>query len=243
MKEAGRSRAASIASWLGKFAPSCALAGILGIQIGVIPPLGGYLFFMIGLLAALLAVGFGATGILNTRKLEDESGRNSAWLGLASGAAMITISLGLAGPGLGGPPINDISTDLDDPPAFAAPDDVPDFADRDMSYPKEFIPIVREAYPDLQPIRLTIDSKAAYGRSLGAVKALGWLVVHEDRAAGTIDARTRTRLFRFLDDVVIRIRGEGGNSIIDMRSKSRDGKGDVGTNAARIRAFREELEK
>lgn len=39
------------------------------------------------------------------------------------------------------PGVDDISTDLDDPPPLArAPD-----------YPAEFVPIVREAYPGLAP--------------------------------------------------------------------------------------------
>ena len=51
-----------------------------------------------------------------------------------------------------------------------------------------------------------------------------------------------TRIFRFVDDVVVRVRpAEGGGAIVDVRSKSRDGRGDLGANAARIRAFAEKL--
>ncbi len=63
-----------------------------------------------------------------------------------------------------------------------------------------------------------------------------------------------TRLMRFKDDFVIRIRqepfgaakggaGEGGSPSVrvDMRSASRVGKGDLGTNAARVRGFLEAL--
>ncbi len=45
-------------------------------------------------------------------------------------------------------------------------------------------------------------------------------------------------LFRFKDDFVIEVRPDGADgSLVHMRSKSRDGKGDVGANAKRIRAF------
>jgi uncharacterized protein (DUF1499 family) len=50
-----------------------------------------------------------------------------------------------------------------------------------------------------------------------------------------------TRIFRFVDDIVVRVRPSNGGSIVDVRSKSRDGRGDMGANAARIRAFRDKL--
>ena len=43
----------------------------------------------------------------------------------------------------------------------------------------------------------------------------------------------------FVDDIVVRIRARDGGSVLDVRSKSRVGKGDVGANAARIRALRD----
>jgi uncharacterized protein (DUF1499 family) len=52
-----------------------------------------------------------------------------------------------------------------------------------------------------------------------------------------------SRLFGFHDDIAIRVRPEAdGTSRIDVRSKSRDGQGDLGVNAARIRTFVAALE-
>ena len=60
------------------------------------------------------------------------------------------------------------------------------------------------------------------------------------RAAGRIEGTATSRWFGFKDDVVIRIRpGAKGGSLIDMRSKSRVGKSDIGANAARLRELRE----
>ena len=73
-------------------------------------------------------------------------------------------------------------------------------------------------------------------------QALGWEVVSADAAAGTLLARQTTKVFRFVDDVVVRVRpADGGGALVDVRSKSRDGRGDMGVNAARIRAFAEKL--
>jgi len=44
-------------------------------------------------------------------------------------------------------------------------------------------------------------------------------------------------LCRFHDDFAVRVRPDDGGAVVDMRSKSRDGKGDLGANAERIRSF------
>ena len=51
------------------------------------------------------------------------------------------------------------------------------------------------------------------------------------------EAAVTSPTFLFVDDIVVRVRPEGDGSRIDVRSKSRDGKGDLGMNAKRIRAF------
>jgi len=56
-----------------------------------------------------------------------------------------------------------------------------------------------------------------------------------------IEARATSKLFRFVDDVAIRIRSKDGGSVVDIRSKSRVGQGDLGANANRIRAIAAEL--
>jgi uncharacterized protein (DUF1499 family) len=68
----------------------------------------------------------------------------------------------------------------------------------------------------------------------GAVRALGLEIVHEDANAGQLEARATSRIFRFVDDVAIRVRPTGQGSLIDLRSRSRDGRGDFGVNAKRI---------
>ena len=50
-----------------------------------------------------------------------------------------------------------------------------------------------------------------------------------------------TALFGFKDDVVVRVRPDGNSSRIDVRSLSRVGGGDIGTNAKRVRAFLQRL--
>ena len=95
----------------------------------------------------------------------------------------------------------------------------------------------REAYPDLQPLMLNVPPRQAFDRALATVREMGWDLVAADAAAGRIEATDTTFWMGFKDDVVIRVRATDGGSQIDVRSLSRVGGGDVGTNAKRIRAY------
>lgn len=100
----------------------------------------------------------------------------------------------------------------------------------------------RDAYPDIQPITLAEPPQKAFERALAAAQAMGWEIVARDPAAGRIEAVDTTLWFGFKDDVVVRVASApAGGSRIDVRSKSRVGRGDAGTNARRIRGFRERL--
>ncbi len=86
---------------------------------------------------------------------------------------------------------------------------------------------------------------AAFARAERAAAALNWDVRYRDPASRVFEAVEVTRIFRFVDDIVVRVRMSpvGRGSVVDVRSKSRDGKGDIGANAARIRAFRDALSR
>lgn len=72
-----------------------------------------------------------------------------------------------------------------------------------------------------------------------------WTFVGEGKGPGGIEiqAVARTRVFRFKDDVTIRIRRAGGMTSLSVRSKSRVGKWDFGQNARNIREFLRELDQ
>jgi uncharacterized protein (DUF1499 family) len=64
-----------------------------------------------------------------------------------------------------------------------------------------------------------------------------WNITATDPAAGRIEASEASFWFGFVDDIAIRVAAEGAGSRIDIRSLSRQGKGDLGVNAARVRAY------
>jgi uncharacterized protein (DUF1499 family) len=95
----------------------------------------------------------------------------------------------------------------------------------------------RAGYPDIAPADYPVETETAFEAAAATARAMGWTVVAMDEAAGRIEAIDRTFWFGFTDDVVIRVRPTDAGSRIDVRSVSRVGVSDVGTNAARIRAY------
>jgi uncharacterized protein (DUF1499 family) len=141
------------------------------------------------------------------------------------------------------PRINDITTDTDRPPRFVAAQTFPENADRDMTYPgPSFAEQQRRAYPDLGALLLPLPPAEAYAKARAAAEQMpNWRITRDDASALALEGIDTSRLFRFQDDFVIEVRQDVSGSAVHMRSKSRDGQGDMGANARRIRAFFEKL--
>ncbi|GAC1337832.1 MAG: DUF1499 domain-containing protein [Beijerinckiaceae bacterium] len=151
------------------------------------------------------------------------------------------------------PLLNDVSTDLVDPPRFSIESDA--LEARGQRTPEIPPPEVRQqqraAYPAVQPILLDLEAEDAYQVVLKTVAARGWRIVKRippggggGRIAGIghVDAIARSLVMGFPDDVTIRIRPLAGQTRIDLRSASRVGRHDYGTNARRIVGFAAELQ-
>lgn len=140
------------------------------------------------------------------------------------------------------PPIHDITTDLGNPPAFEAILPLRADAPNSAEYGgPEVAAQQRAAYPDIAPLFLEASTGTAFQRSLDAARGMGWEIVTADSARGRIEAVATTRWFGFKDDVVVRIAQDGSRARVDVRSVSRVGGGDVGTNARRIEDFIERV--
>lgn len=133
------------------------------------------------------------------------------------------------------PPINDVSTDLEDPPVFW---DMPNPADHPGA---QVADLQRQGYPDLAALEVSVTPQRAFEQALASVRARGWEVVAADDMELRIEATATSRLYGFTDELVIRVSESDVGARIDMRSRSRVGRIDRGVNAARIRAFLEDL--
>ncbi len=142
------------------------------------------------------------------------------------------------------PYIHDISTDTENPPKFIAVLPLRKDAANPAEYGSADIAAQqRKGYPDIAPLRLTVPPDRAFEQALQAARDSGWEIVAAKREERRIEATDTTFWFGFKDDVVIRITPEEGGSRVDVRSLSRVGRSDVGTNAKRVRAYFRKLER
>jgi uncharacterized protein (DUF1499 family) len=140
------------------------------------------------------------------------------------------------------PWLTDITTDPVDPPRF---DTIARLRPRNAN------PVVyaggaaaqlqRAAYPDIEPLQVSANPQQTYQAALAVITKHKWKVVDlrppqaAGRREGMIEAVARTPIMGFRDDVVVRVRFDDEGTRVDIRSASRYGRTDFGTNAARIR--------
>ena len=142
------------------------------------------------------------------------------------------------------PLINDITTDLSSPPVFRAAAALPGNGDSDMGFPPAFESVIQEHYGDLAPLKLDASADLVFQKAvaLAVDPQFRWQITDEDSEDRHFEAVAETRVFRWQDDIVVVVTPEGDGCVVNMRSKSRDGQGDFGANARRIRRFFEVLE-
>jgi uncharacterized protein (DUF1499 family) len=147
------------------------------------------------------------------------------------------------------PMINDVATDPVDPPRFEV---LARLRPREGANPVAYARLrvaeqQHKAYPDIEPLDVDAAPQAAYDGALDVVTKRKWRVV-EARAPqarqrdGHIEAVAHTLIMGFPDDLVIRVRATPDGSRIDVRSASRYGRHDFGTNAARVRSLIEDID-
>ena len=192
---------------------------------------------VVGIATALLAVVL----LCVPAARRGQAGSMVAALMLAVGVALVPLRMLYLARTL--PPIHDISTDTADPPVFKALAGARERAPNRVDYAGDDVARQqRDAYAAVQPLRLSVPPDEAFRQALDTVRTMGWNVVAADAASGRIEAVATTFWFGFRDDIVIRVRPVEGGSRVDVRSASRVGVSDLGTNAARIRTLLQRLQ-
>ena len=146
------------------------------------------------------------------------------------------------------PAIHDITTDPIDPPRFDA---LARLRAGDRANPAVYAGLYsaeqqRRAYPDIEPIVLEVTPQRAYEIALQIVNRRKWLIIDErapqlPQRLGRIEAVARTPVMGFREDVSIRIAPDTEGARVDVRSSSRYFEHDLGSNAARIIKFSEDM--
>jgi uncharacterized protein (DUF1499 family) len=222
-----------------------AALAVLGYRFGVMNYQFALIILMGGAAMGMMAVLSGIVSILGMiTSIEGKvSGALFALAGLILGLAVVVPVFLTIEAGYNVPRIHDITTDLQDPPKFVAVRNLrtPAHNQLDRKKPANLAELQQAGYPDLSAVSIDKDSDLVFEKAIKLVKSRGWNVVATSEEDGTIEATDTTQIMGFKDDIVIRVLDKEDKAIVDMRSASRIGISDMGTNAARIKAFLDDL--
>ncbi|MBM7488716.1 uncharacterized protein (DUF1499 family) [Bradyrhizobium sp. GM2.2] len=240
----------SLASW----ARNLAVFAVVAVVVSIIIVRFGFLE-----MKPALATFFGGLGIAALSILFGLAGFAAIWQNGSRGMARILLAFLIDGailayPAYLGlqyrklPAIHDITTDPIDPPRFDAlarlrTGDGANTAVYAGLYSAEQ---QRQFYPDIEPIELEISVDRAYAIALQLVNKRKWLIIDErapqpPRRIGRIEAVARSPIMGFREDIAIRVVPDGEDSRVDIRSASRYFESDLGSNAARVKKFIDDL--
>jgi uncharacterized protein (DUF1499 family) len=230
------------------FAVAAALIAIIIVRAGLIEALPGMATFGGALAFAGLGILLALASFVTIWR-QGLGGLGYAVTAIFVGAALLAYPAYLGYKAYTLPPIYDITTDVLDPPGFDAVRRLRSRATNPVQYACLYAAEQqRDSYPEITPLELSVAPKTAYEHALALVNKRRWLVLdarepQTKRRDGRIEAVARTPIMGFREDLVIRIRGTEEESRVDMRSSSRYGFHDVGSNASRIRSFLDSLEE
>jgi Protein of unknown function (DUF1499) len=239
------------------------VAGVGALLWGLISALGtgwGFWEYTSGLKGVtwsfFLGIGallFGALFGWRARKAIAPPPRARRWAGMLAALVYVGWVGTFLVAALSVPAIHDVSTDLADPPTFETLqlrtdnwDNIPGADDDDMkglTPQQRWVVVHQKEYGDIRSVRINEPVPSVIAKAERLAKDRGWNVAVALPEEGRLEATETSALFRFKDDVVLRVRptdtGEG--SVVDMRSVSRVGVSDLGMNAKRVRSFLADL--
>jgi uncharacterized protein (DUF1499 family) len=221
---------------LGVIAFGAFCAGIIGGYFRILQPGPAFGLFVIGMLTGVVVT---VVGLIDLAK-NGVSGRSVL---LVMGIIPVVALVYGAVSGREYPMINDVSTDLVRPPALTFAASQPENESRNMAFPLENNALIQEAYGDIELLAVMESIDETHVKALSVIEGLStWEVTSNEISQREIliEGTVTSTVFGFVDDFAIRLaKTDSGTCVVDMRSKSRLGKGDFGQNAAHIRQFME----
>lgn len=150
-------------------------------------------------------------------------------------------------------PITDVTNLPANPPPFRhpttlipVPSGMEHFLDPSLQLTRDYDPSFTEkqarAYPNIYILELAAPESSAFTLVSSLIaRHPEWRKVSEEKAIFNIEMEEELPVFRSVDDFLVRIAPANGGSQVILRSRSRFGFTDFGTNARRIRLFSSEL--
>ncbi|MEX0344933.1 MAG: DUF1499 domain-containing protein [Rhizobiaceae bacterium] len=245
--ERGEAKSAGWADWLARFDLLLFVIAGLSHRYGMITtPDFFWLLGLIGCLAALALL----LAIAAFRRLWLDGDRGGK---LATRALLVVILIIvpfiLSGwQALRLPALNDVATDLDDPPQYS----VLARSRRGMMNRIDAYTIAEAeaqiaAFPSVTGRRYGAAPDTVLAAVNAIVIARGWEIAAQSEITGetgetTLEVVSRSLIFGFENDIAIRITDEGETTYVDARSSSRYGSHDLGANARYITSFLDGLD-
>jgi uncharacterized protein (DUF1499 family) len=239
-------------SQLAIWARRCALFSLAATVLVIVIVRAGWIELDPSLAAVTGALGVGgiamllAVGAFVSIWRDGIEGIGPALLAIIIGAVLLAYPAYLGTKFLRTPAIADVTTDMRDPPRF---DQAARFRPRGtIDYPgADTAGRQRAAYPDIEPLQLATTAQLAFDAARAVVSKRKWTVILDrppqpGRRDGQIEAIARTPILGFREDVVVRVRGSADGARVDVRSASRHGHHDLGSNATRVRGLLEDID-
>ncbi|HWG05886.1 MAG TPA: DUF1499 domain-containing protein [Beijerinckiaceae bacterium] len=220
-----------------------ALAGMIGAHFGFMPAFFGFQLLLLGFFVSILGLLAAIIAMLMTFLMAGrEAGRSRAVVGFILCLAVIIPIAEIVATTRKYPLINDITTDTKNPPEFVAAGKLSAGQVERMQYDSAKYAAAQQsapAYGGLGPLRMDGQLDDVFKKAqIIAGEFPGWQITDNDPRTRTIEGVATSTIFHFKDDFVIQVRpAPEGGSLIEMRSKSRDGTGDLGANYNRIKSF------
>lgn len=236
------SRAALWSGRIARFTLAVLIIGVASHRFGLVDTYTGLTLLGVSWLGAGAALTLGLAGASAIWRFGRE-GVGQAVAGIVLGTLMLAFPAYYLVLMLATPPLVDVTTDPDERLFFRAlPAERPQGANPLAAPPAPAVRLQHAAYPDLRSLRVSAGTEDAFDAALTSAQEAGWRIVASEpppdgASPGRIEAVARTPIMAYADDVVVRVLPEAGGSRIDVRSVSRFGVRDFGTNARRIRAY------
>ena len=241
------SRLALWARRIAGFSVAVVILGIGIVQVGILEIIPSLAAFAGGLLLAAVAIVLALLAFIVIWR-EGLAGFGMAITALLVGVAILAYPAWFGVKAYRLPAIYDITTDPIDPPRFEQ---------IARLRPREANPIVyaglraaelqKAAYPNVEPLIVSSTPQVAYDAAMQVITKRKWRIMAErppqaGRRDGQIEAIARTPIMGFREDVSLRIRTTRGGVRIDVRSASRYGRHDLGSNASRVKSLLDDID-
>jgi len=240
-----QSQAARQSPRFGWFGLVFLVAGVISHRFGWIETFDLFMFALLSAVLALIALTLAIKGFAALWQYGHKGGVAAFKGGSLAVITLVPLTFSAVAWAVF-PPLNEVSTDLETPPAFLSgvrPADALPVSDNLVAQAEKQL----AAWPQLGSRRYDGSPDNILKAVLLVIKAENWTVAGQKGETGEdtellVQAVARTLIMGFVSDVVIRLADEGDTTFVDIRAASRYLRRDFGTDARLAMKFMDALD-